>query len=465
MSKLQDKLYKEINDGALFEKATEFSKQYFSQIFDRDVYPSEQAVADLDVFDAALPVNGIDGHHLIDHLNTFGSPATIAQLGGRYFGFVNGSAVPAGIAAKQLASAWDQNSGLQIISPICAKLEAVVEKWINQLFGFEDNCVSGFVTGTSAANFCSIAAARYRILKNQDWDVNQMGLWNAPKIRIIAGRQAHSSVKKAINMNGLGQGAIEWVDVDDQGRILVDALPKLDYTCLVVLQAGNVNSGAFDNFDKICDLANEAGAWVHIDGAFGLWAQCSSKLKHWTRGIEKADSWAVDGHKTLNTPYDCGIVICKDKDALSSAMHMSGSYIMRNEERDGMYYTGDMSRRSRVIELWATICSLGIKGIDEMVTNMHDRAVQFGNLLKATDGFDVLNKIDFNQVVVCCKSDEMTSQVMQHIQNSGNCWVGHSLWKNKRVIRISVCSWATTESDIIKSFNAFNNAHDYCTKS
>lgn len=464
MTKTQDKLFKEINDRSLFEKAFDYGQEYITKIFDRNVFPSEEAIKDLDVFDAILPSNGINGHHLLEQLNTFGSPATIAQLGGRYFGFVNGSAVPAGIASKQLASVWDQNSGLQIISPLCAKLEEVVERWINQLFGLEDKCVSGFVTGTSAANFCSISAARYRILKNQDWDVNEKGLWGAPKIRIIAGKQAHSSVKKAVNMNGLGQENIEWVDVDAQGRILVDSIPKLDNSCLVLLQAGNVNSGAFDDFDKIGDLANQAGAWVHIDGAFGLWAKCSSKLKRWTKGIEKADSWAVDGHKTLNTPYDCGIVICKDKDALSSAMNMSGSYIMRDQNRDGMYYTADMSRRSRIIELWATICNLGVYGIDEMVTNMHDRAVQFASLLKETNGFDVLNEIDFNQVVVCCDSDGLTSRVMEHIQHSGTCWVGHSMWKEKRVMRISICSWATTSEDIITSYNAFKSALDYCTK-
>lgn len=465
MSKIQEKLFKEIKDDSLFEKSLSYSKEYIAKIFDRDVYPSDQAIKDLDVFDSALPVDGLDGHHLIEHLNTFGSPATNAQLGGRYFGFVNGSAVPAGIAAKQLATTWDQNSGLQIISPICAKLESVVEKWINKLFDLDDKCVSGFVTGTSAANFCSLAAARYRILKNQGWDVNKKGLWNAPRVRIVAGKQANSSVLKAVNMNGFGQESIEWVDVDHQGRMLVDSLPALDNTCLVLLQAGNVNSGAFDDFDNICTLANNAGSWVHIDGAFGLWAPCSSSLKHWTNGIAKADSLAVDGHKTLNTPYDCGIVICKDKDALSSAMHMSASYIMQNQERDGMYYTADMSRRSRVIELWATICSLGIHGIDEMVTSMHEKANLFADLLSSADGFTVLNEIDFNQIVVCCNSDELTSQVMQHIQQSGDCWVGHAMWKNKRVIRISICSWATTKDDINRSFNAFKTALEHCTTS
>jgi len=464
MSKTQDKLYKEIHDNSLFEKSLKCGTDYISKVFDRNVYPDAQAILDLDIFDAALSVDGISGHHLIDHLNTFGAPATTAQLGGRYFGFVNGSAIPAGIAAKQLATFWDQNSGLHIISPICGKLEAVVEKWINQLFDLDKTCVSGFVSGTSAANFCGIAAARYRILKNLDWDINEKGLWNAPKIRVIAGKQAHSSILKAVNLNGFGQASIEWVDVDQQGRIDVNSLPELDSSCLVLLQAGNVNSGAFDDFDAICDIANKAGAWVHIDGAFGLWAHCSSKLKHWTKGINKADSWAVDGHKTLNTPYDSGIVICKDKEALSTAMNMSGSYIMRNKDRDGMYHTADMSRRSRIIELWATLCSLGINGIDEMVTNMHERAKQFASLLISNNGFHVLNEIDFNQVVVCCANDELTEHVLTQIQNSGVCWVGPSTWKNKRVIRISVCSWATTKEDIKVSFETFKSALDYCTK-
>ncbi|NNL93252.1 MAG: aminotransferase class V-fold PLP-dependent enzyme, partial [Saprospiraceae bacterium] len=293
---------------------------------------------------------------------------------------------------------------------------------------------------------------------NLGWDVNQKGLRNAPAIRIIAGKHAHSSVIKAVNMNGLGQESIEWVDTDHQGRIEHEKMPPLDNSCIVLLQAGNVNSGAFDNFNAVCKKANESGAWVHIDGAFGLWAQCSSTLKKWTNGIHLADSWAVDGHKTLNTPYDCGIIICKHQNALRSAMHMSGSYIMKNETRDGMYHTGDMSRRSRIIELWATIKSLGKKGIDELVTNMHLRALQFASLLTKANGFEVLNEIDFNQIIVCCKTDDLTEKVMRFIQDDGTCWVGHSKWNNKRVIRISICSWATTKNDVALSFHAFKRA-------
>ncbi|MBT8231920.1 MAG: aminotransferase class V-fold PLP-dependent enzyme [Bacteroidia bacterium] len=455
---VQKKLFSEINNKKLFQRSLGNSLDYVEEVFERTVFPSKQAISNLDSFNEALPDNGLPGESIIETLNKYGSPATVAQLGGRYFGFVNGSAVPAGIAAKLMATFWDQNTALNIISPISGKLEAVVEQWLNELFGFDNKCVSGFVTGTSAANFCGISAARYRILSNLGWDVNEKGLRNAPAIRIVAGKHAHSSVIKAVNMNGLGQECIEWVDTDLQGRIEHEKMPPLDNSCIVLLQAGNVNSGAFDNFNAVCKKANESGAWVHIDGAFGLWAQCSSTLKKWTNGIHLADSWAVDGHKTLNTPYDCGIIICKHQNALRSAMHMSGSYIMKNETRDGMYHTGDMSRRSRIIELWATIKSLGKKGIDELVTNMHLRALQFASLLTKANGFEVLNEIDFNQIIVCCKTNDLTEKVMRFIQDDGTCWVGHSKWNNKRVIRISICSWATTKNDVALSFHAFKRA-------
>ncbi|NNL91353.1 MAG: aspartate aminotransferase family protein, partial [Saprospiraceae bacterium] len=246
---VQKKLFSEINNKKLFQRSLGNSLDYVEEVFERTVFPSKQAISNLDSFNEALPDNGLPGESIIETLNKYGSPATVAQLGGRYFGFVNGSAVPAGIAAKLMATFWDQNTALNIISPISGKLEAVVEQWLNELFGFDNKCVSGFVTGTSAANFCGISAARYRILSNLGWDVNEKGLRNAPAIRIVAGKHAHSSVIKAVNMNGLGQECIEWVDTDLQGRIEHEKMPPLDNSCIVLLQAGNVNSGAFDNFN------------------------------------------------------------------------------------------------------------------------------------------------------------------------------------------------------------------------
>ena len=259
-------------------------------------------------------------------------------------------------------------------------------------------------------------------------------------------------------MVGLGKGNIEWVGVDAQGRILEDEIPPLDDRTILILQAGNVNSGAFDDFKSICKKASEKGAWVHVDGAFGLWAGATSKLKHLTSGFEHAKSWAVDGHKTLNTPYDSGIILCKDQEALSASLHMTGGYIIEGEERDGMFYTPEMSRRARVIELWATLKYLGKAGIDEMIYGMHERAKQFASLLTGIDGFTVLNEVVFNQVIVQCETGAMTNQVIEVIQNLRECWVGGSTWQGRKVIRISVCSWATTEEDVQRSVNSFKEA-------
>ena len=344
--KIQNRMFEDVKNKEIFKQAQQYSYDYMENIFDRNVYPTEESIHDLSVFEEELPLTSTNAEDVIEQLNKYGSPATTATLGGRYFGFVCGSAVPVGLAAKNLATYWDQAPAMNVLSPIGSKLESVVEKWLMELFNLPKNTSAGFVSGTSTANLCGLAAARYRILERNNWDINQKGLRNAPKIRIVTGKQAHSTVLKAIGILGLGTENIEWVDVDKQGRIIVESIPELDENTILILQAGNVNSGAFDNFEDICEKANKAKAWVHIDGAFGLWAGAVEKLKHLTKGIEKASSWAVDGHKTLNTPYDSGIILCSDKDAMTSALHMSGSNIIETTERDGMFYTPEMSRRA-----------------------------------------------------------------------------------------------------------------------
>lgn len=455
---IQESMFREMREKSIFEQAQTYAFQYLEQVFERNVYPTEAALSNLQFFEEPMPKEPAEAAGVIALLNQYGAPATTAMLGGRYFGFVNGSSVPAGLAAKNLATYWDQNTAMQVISPVAAKLEHVVEKWLKELFGLPDSTVAGFVSGTSSANFCGLAAARYRLLKRMGWDINEQGLFDAPKIRIVTGKQAHSTVMKAIGLLGFGKNNVEWVEVDDQGRIRPELMPALDDRTLVILQAGNVNSGAFDAFDEICDKANQANAWVHIDGAFGLWAAAVSELKYLTKGIHKANSWATDGHKTLNTPYDCGVVLCEDKEALVSALHMTGSYIILGEERDGMLYTPEMSRRARIIELWATMKYLGKTGIDQMVYGMHQRALEFAEALRKIEGFEVLNEVVFNQVLVQCKSDEMTAKTMQRIQELRECWVGGSTWFGRKVIRISVCSWATTPEDIRRSAASFERA-------
>lgn len=450
-------MFLELKEKNVFKKTQNYSIEYLENIFERNVYPTEEALYNLSVFDESFPRNSSDAVEVIELLNKFGSPATVSTLGGRYFGFVCGSALPVGIAAKNLGTYWDQCPTMHVLSPIAAKLESVVEKWLIEIFNLPKSTSAGFVSGTTTANISGLAAARYRILKRQNWDVNEKGLYSAPKIRVITG-QAHSSIIKALQLLGFGKENIEWVKTDNQGRIIPESFPRLDDSTIVILQAGNVNSGSFDPFEEICKKAQIANSWVHIDGAFGLWAQAVDKLKYLTKGCNMANSWAVDGHKTLNTPYDCGVILCKDEEAITAAMQTSGAYLNRSDDRDGMYYTPEMSRRARIIELWATMKYLGKKGVDEMISIMVDRAKQFSREISALKGFTVENDVEFNQVIVKCETDLITQNVLKNIQELRECWLGGSSWKGKKVIRVSICSWATTEEDITRSVNSFKEA-------
>ena len=460
---IREQMFQEMADKSIFDQAREYAFDYADKAMERSVFPTPASIEDMNAFNEDMPALSGDPKKIIEMLHKYGSPATVSQIGGRYFGFVNGGVIPAALAAKWLSDFWDQNTPLHYTSPIASKLESIVEKWLRQLFNLSDETVAGFVSGSSMANLCGLAAARFRIYQRLGWDINAKGLEGAPKIRIVAGKHAHGTVLKAIAILGLGKDNIEWVEVDSQGRIITGEIPTLDSRSILILQAGNVNSGAFDPFEEICQKARETGAWIHIDGAFGLWAKCSDKLKHLANGIEWANSWAVDGHKTLNTPYDCGIVLCNDREALVSALQASGSYILYGENRDGMLYTPEMSRRARIVELWTSLKYLGKQGIDELVYGLHERAVQFSIELKAA-GFEVLNEVVFNQVMVTCECDDITGKTLDLIQKSGECWCGGAVWNNRKIIRISICSWATTSQDVSLSVKAFINAYSEAKK-
>ncbi len=452
---LQERMFLEMEQKKLFESAKQHALEYADAARERNVFPSDEAIQNLALFSEHMPTSPSDASSVLQQLHDHGSPATVSQIGGRYFGLVNGGIIPVSLATRWLTDTWDQNTAFYTTSPITSTLEETTEAWLKDLLGLPESVVAGFVSGTSMAIFCALAAARFRLLNNKHWDINKKGLYGAPPIRIVAGKKIHGAVIKAIALLGLGTDAIEWVDTDAQGRIIDSAMPELDDNTLLILQAGNVNSGSFDPIDRICDKANKANAWVHVDGAFGLWAAGSKRLKHLTQGIEKASSWSLDGHKTLNTPYDNGILLCDDKEALIQALQASGSYLTYSEnKRDGMLYTPEMSRRARVIELWATLKYLGKEGVDELVSGLHDRAVQMSQELKA-EGFTLLNDVVFNQVIVCCDNDDITQKTISYIQASGECWVGGAQWNGKTVIRISVCSWATTTADVSRSVAAF----------
>jgi glutamate/tyrosine decarboxylase-like PLP-dependent enzyme len=450
---------RELAEKKIFERAKAHAFTFMDAVSDRNVVPDEDTIESLSAFDEPLPDSPQSAEHVLDQLNKFGSPNAVAQTGGRYFGFVNGSVVPAALAARWLADTWDQNAALHVISPISSKLEQICERWLVDLLQLPEETVAGYVGGTSAATHCGLAAARYHLLKRLDWDVNIKGLRKAPGLRVVLSEQAHGTVFKALALLGFGRDELELVPSDAQGRIQQKQLPELDPQTLLVLQAGNVNTGAFDAFEPICEKANQAGAWVHIDGAFGLWAEASGKTRHLTRGIRKADSWSVDGHKTLNTPYDCGIVLCRHRDSLVAAMQASGSYIIYSDKRDGMLYVPDMSRRARSIELWATLKYLGRSGVEQLVDGLCEKASLFAEML-GRNGFRILNEVVFNQVLLACDMPDQTQTVLERIQGSGVLWCGGTTWKDEPAIRISVCSWATTSDDVKRCVAEFVKARE-----
>jgi len=358
-----------------------------------------------------------------------------------------------------MVDVWDQNPAMYVISPVVSVLEEVCEGWLVDLLGLPQNTAAGFVGGSSTATLCGLVAGRDYLLRRHGWDVSSRGLFGAPEIRVVLGAGAHSTIYKALSIIGLGKDRLIKVPTDEQGRIRSDAIPELDDKTLLILQAGNVNSGSFDSFHEICERARSSGAWIHVDGAFGLWAAGSSRLKHLTEGIELADSWSVDAHKTLNAPYDNGIVLCRHREALTQALHMSGSYIIYSENRDGMLYTPDMSRRARAVELWASLLALGRSGVAELVEDLHRKALYFADSMRAA-GFTILNEVCFNQVLVSCSTPELTKETLARVQASGECWCGGAEWQEEPVVRISVCSYRTTLSDIDRSVKAFVQARN-----
>ncbi|NKB77531.1 MAG: aspartate aminotransferase family protein [Gammaproteobacteria bacterium] len=441
----------------LLEQALQYSKEYIDSMPGRMVYPSEEAIWNLDGLDVPLSLEGYPATETLALLHRQGSPATVAQTGGRYFGFVNGGAHPAGLAARWLADTWDQNAALYAMSPVVSKLEAICEKWLVDLFRLPKDSAMGLVSGTSTALICGLVAGRNHLLEKQGWNVSENGLMGAPELNVVISEHAHATVLKALSLIGLGRRKVFKVPCDDQGRMKIEALPEFNSFTLVVAGAGEVNSGSFDDMKAICARANSAGAWVHIDGAFGLWAGASKSTYHLFDGAEQANSWSVDAHKTLNVPYDCGIVLCRNRSSLISSLHASGSYIQWSENRDGMLYTTEMSRRARAVELWAVLRTLGRNGIESLVDQLCARAKLFANLLRDA-GFKIMNDVTFNQVLIAGASNDETQRTLEYLQKSGVCWCSGSVWKQQSVIRISICSWMTSERDVILSAEAFIEA-------
>jgi glutamate/tyrosine decarboxylase-like PLP-dependent enzyme len=431
--------------------------QYTRQVATRRVWPPAAAVHALDRLDEALPTTRQDDAAVLALLDEVASPATVATSGGRFFGFVIGGSLPATLAANWLAGAWDQNAGGVIQSPAAARLEEVATRWLLDVLALPAGCAAGFVTCATMANLSALAAARHALLARKGWDVEKDGLFGAPPIRVVVGEEVHVSVLKALGLVGLGRDRVVRVPVDGHGRMRADALPPLDDHTIVCLQAGNVNTGAFDPAETIVPHAQRAGAWVHVDGAFGLWAAAAPARAHLLAGYADADSWATDAHKWLNVPYDSGIVFVREPQYLRAAMSTSAAYLVRGERRDPYDYTPEFSRRARGVEVWAALRSLGREGLADLVERSCRHASRFADGLRRA-GCTILNDVVINQVLVSFGDPETTRRVIAAVQADGTCWVGGTVWQGHTAMRISVSSWATTDDDVSQSLAAIVRA-------
>jgi glutamate/tyrosine decarboxylase-like PLP-dependent enzyme len=426
---------------------------YAREAQERPVAPHAEAVARLESLAGPLPQQPSDASSVLALLDEVGSPATVASTGGRYFGYVTGGVVPAALAANWLAGAWDQNAGISLQSPVAAQLETITLGWLGELLGLPVTSAGGLVTGATMANFTGLAAARHAILERAGWNVEEDGLFDAPALPVVIGAEAHVSLRKALSLLGLGRARVTEVPTDGQGRMRADALPPLDEHTLVCIQAGNVNTGAFDPSVEICRRAREAGAWVHVDGAFGLWAAAAPARKHLVLGFAEADSWATDCHKWLNVPYDSGLAFVRDPKHLFDAMAVNASYLEAGMGREPFHYTPELSRRARGIEIWAALKSLGRTGLAEIIERNCRQASWMAERLKH-DGHAVLNDVVLNQVLVSFGDADTTHRVIAAIQSDGTCWCGGTEWHGEAAMRISFSSWATTESDVERSADA-----------
>ncbi len=437
-----------LSDTALLLDAARRGVRYRETVAQRPVRPAAAAVAALDALDIPLPTHGLAPRDVLDHLDRVGSPATQATAGGRYFGFVNGSSLPVTVAAHWLATAWDQNCALHTMSPAGAAFEAAALRWLLEALRLPADTAGAFVVGATMANFTALAAARHRVLARAGWDVDADGLAGAPPLTVVVGTEVHATVRRVLALLGLGRDRARVLPVDGQGRILARDLPRLEGPAIVCLQTGNVNTGACDPAGPLCEWAHGHGAWVHVDGAFGLWARAAHAARAaQADGVDQADSWATDAHKWLNVPYDCGIAMVRDGEALQAAMAMHAAYLPPSGPRDPMAFSPDGSRRARGVDVWAALAALGRDGIADLVERCSGHAARMADGLRAA-GVDVLNDVTLNQVLVSFGDDATTRAVIAAVQDDGVCWCGGTRWRDREAMRISVSSYATTDADV-----------------
>jgi glutamate/tyrosine decarboxylase-like PLP-dependent enzyme len=439
--------------GEMLGVAAALGTHYLETIGKRRVAPDAAMLAGLKMLGGGLPDDPTDAEEIVRLLDRAASPATVCSAGPRYFGFVTGGTLPAALGASVLATAWDQNAGLEVMSPASAALEQAAAQWILELLALPVKAGVGFTTGATMGNLAALAAARHAVLARSGWDVGERGLFGAPEITVVVGEEVHISVLKALGLLGLGRSRVVRVPVDGQGRMRVDRFPSVTGPAIVCLQAGNVNTGAFDPIAPLCERAHASGAWVHIDGAFGLWALASPVYAHLAEGASLADSWATDAHKWLNVPYDSGLAIVREATLLHAAMSATAAYLPEGDVRDGLAFVPEMSRRARGTEVWAAIRSLGRRGTSDLVARCCRLATSFAEGLK-TAGFEVLNEVVLNQVLVAFGGSERTRRVVAAVQRDGTCWCGGTVWHGRAAMRISLSSWATTDVDVEQSLAA-----------
>ena len=433
------------------------SARYLDGLGSRAVPPAPEAQERKEELLGALPDDGENPRMLIELLDEIVGPATVASAGGRYFGFVTGGSLPAALAANWLAGAWDQNCFSSVSSPIAAAMDKCVIEWLVDLFGLPAGCGGALVTGATMANFTGLAAARHAVLAEAGWDVGGQGLTGAPPVTIVAGTEAHTTLYKSLRLLGFGRDAVVSVPVDAQGRMRADAFPDISAPAILCLQAGNVNTGAFDPAPNLIPLAKDAGAWVHVDGAFGLWAAAAPRRANLMAGFAAADSWAVDGHKWLNVPYDSGIALVRRPQALSAAMSINAAYLLKGCDPEPFDFTPEASRRMRSVDIWAALRSLGRRGVAGLIEKNCRQAARFAQGL-GDAGFEILNDVVLNQVMVSFGSAEETTRVIEAVQADGTCWCGGTVWQGRTAMRISVSSWATRDDDVERSLEAMIRA-------
>jgi glutamate/tyrosine decarboxylase-like PLP-dependent enzyme len=436
---------------SVLDDVAERAKRYLRTIDERRVAPTREAVAGLAELDVPLQDQPIAPEDVVEELDRIAEPATLTIDGPRFFGFVNGGSLPATVAVNWLSTVWDQHGTFAATSPATTALERIAMRWIIQLLGLPAESVGAFVTGTTVAHITALAAARDWLLAQSGWNIDSQGLFGAPTIDVIAGEEGHTTLFKALGVVGLGRTRVIEVPSDDQGRMRADAFPTIKGPTIVCLQAGNVNTGAFDPFNDIIDRVHASNhpTWVHVDGAFGIWARVAPKRAHLASGVERADSWATDGHKWLNVPYDCGMAIVRNGDALRRTMSFKADYLPE-EAANPSDYTPEGSRRARGVDAWAALRTLGRSGLADLVERNCRLAKRFANAFVAA-GYPVLNDVVLNQVLVSFGEPERTRKVIAAIQDDGTCWCGPTVWHGQTAMRISVISWLTTEDDVDRS--------------